>query len=101
MEADALFGLTPYWKNFFEDKFSVQFIHRWTGTAAAGLLLLGWRAFSQMSARSSSNKMGVVWWVSVLIGGFHHSPDLGRISLLIHQLVALFLFAALLGRFIP
>ena len=40
---DALFSLTPYWKNFVEDRFSVQFIHRWLGTIVVlATIAYGW-----------------------------------------------------------
>ena len=101
---DALFGLTPYWKNFFEDKFSVQFIHRWMGTAlTAGLLLLGWRAFKS-GVLSKIQKVRMKWVLGLV--GFQFLLGVSTILLIleyqvslpvIHQLVALFLFAALLG----
>ena len=101
---DALFGLTPYWKNFFEDKFTVQFIHRWMGTVlTAGLLLLGWRAFK--SGVLSKLQIVRMKWVLGLVG-FQFLLGVSTILLIvqfqvslpvIHQLVALFLFAALLG----
>jgi cytochrome c oxidase assembly protein subunit 15 len=101
---DGLFGLTPYWKNFVEDKFSVQFIHRWMGTVLTlGLLGLGWKAYRSglLSGLQIRRMKWVVGLVSVqfllgvstilLIVEFQVSLPV------IHQLVALFVFAALLG----
>ena len=101
---DGLFGLTPYWKNFVEDKFSVQFIHRWMGTILTlGLLGLGWKAYRSglLNHRQTRRMKWVVGLVSVqfLLGVSTILLIVEyQVSLpVIHQLVALFLFAALLG----
>ena len=101
---DGLFGLTPYWKNFVEDKFSVQFIHRWMGTILTlGLLGLGWKAYrsgllNRMQTRRMKWVLGLVslqflLGVSTILLIVEYQVSLP----VIHQLVALFLFAALLG----
>jgi cytochrome c oxidase assembly protein subunit 15 len=101
---DGLFGLTPYWKNFLEDKFSVQFIHRWMGTIlTTGLLILGWKAYRDglLSSLQTRRMKWVIGLVSVqfLLGVSTILLIVEyQVSLpVIHQLVALFLFAALLG----
>jgi len=101
---DGLFGLTPYWKNFVEDKFSVQFIHRWMGTVlTVGLLCLGWKAYRSgiLSSLQTRRMKWVIGLVSVqfLLGVSTILLIVEyQISLpVIHQLVALFVFAALLG----
>ncbi len=101
---EGLFGLTPYWKNFVEDKFSVQFIHRWMGTILTiGLLVLGWKA--NKSGLLSSLQMRRMKWVIGLVS-VQFLLGVSTILLIveyqvslpvIHQLVALFVFAALLG----
>jgi cytochrome c oxidase assembly protein subunit 15 len=101
---DALFGLTPYWKNFVEDKFSVQFIHRWMGTILTfGLIGLAWKAFksghlNRLQSRRMKWVVGLVSMqfilgVSTILLIVEYQVSLP----VIHQLVALFLFAALLG----
>ena len=101
---EGLFGLTPYWKNFLEDKFSVQFIHRWMGTVLTlGLLVLGWKAYR--SGLLSSLQTRRMKWVIGLVS-LQFILGVSTILLIveyqvslpvIHQLVALFVFAALLG----
>jgi cytochrome c oxidase assembly protein subunit 15 len=101
---DALFGLVPFWKNLVEDKFSVQFIHRWMGTVLTlGLLGVGVRAIrsgllSGIQSRRMKWVMGLVS-VQFLLGVTTILLIVEyQVSLpVIHQLVALFLFAALLG----
>jgi cytochrome c oxidase assembly protein subunit 15 len=101
---DGLFGLSPYWKNFVEDKFSVQFIHRWMGTILTiGLLVLGWNAYRSgfLSSLQTRRMKWVVGLVSVqfLLGVSTILLIVEyQVSLpVIHQLLALFLFAGLLG----
>ena len=101
---DGLFGLSPYWKNFVEDKFSVQFIHRWMGTILTlGLLGLGWKAYRSglLSILQTRRMKWVIGLVSVqfLLGVSTILLIVEyQVSLpVIHQLVALFLFAGLLG----
>ena len=99
---DALFTLTPYWKNFIEDRFSVQFIHRWLGTilvlATAGL---GWLAI-RSGKLSDRQRRSVSWLLGLAVTQF----CLGVATLvlvvpiplaIVHQLVALLLFAAFLS----
>ncbi len=101
---EGLFGLTPYWKNFLEDKFSVQFIHRWMGTVLTlGLLVLGWKAY-RSGLLSSLQTQRMKWVVGLVSLQFILGVSTilliveYQVSLpVIHQLVALFVFAALLG----
>ena len=101
---EGLFGLTPYWKNFLEDKFSVQFIHRWMGTVlTVGLLVLSLKAYrsgflSSLQARRMKWVVGLVslqfiLGVSTILLIVEYQVSLP----VIHQLFALFVFAALLG----
>jgi heme a synthase len=101
---EGLFGLTPFWKNLVADKFSVQFIHRWMGTALAlATLGLGWYSFKSF-ALSETQKSRLRWVLGLVVIQF----SLGVVTILIiidfpillpviHQLVALFLFASLLA----
>jgi len=101
---EGLFGLTPYWKNFLEDKFSVQFIHRWMGTVlTVGLLVLGWKAY-RSGLLSSLQAQRMKWVVGLVSLQFILGVSTilliveYQVSLpVIHQLVALLVFAALLG----
>ena len=101
---EALFGLSPFWQNFVADKFSVQFIHRWMGTALAlATLGMGWFSFKSVDL-NETQKSRLRWVLGLVVTQF----SLGVITILIiidfpillpvvHQLVALFLFAALLA----
>ncbi len=101
---EGLFGLSPFWKNFVADKFSVQFIHRWMG-AALTLATLGMAWFSYKSlSLNDSQKIRLRWVVGLVVTQF--SLGVATILLIIdfpillpviHQLVALFLFASLLS----
>jgi cytochrome c oxidase assembly protein subunit 15 len=101
---EGLFGLTPFWKNLVADKFSVQFIHRWMGAALAlATLGLGWYSFKSL-ALNETQKSRLRWVLGLVVTQF----SLGVVTILIiidfpillpviHQLVALFLFASLLA----
>ena len=101
---EGLFGLSPFWKNFVEDKFSVQFIHRWMGTALV-LATLGFAWFSFKTGNlNEGQKRRLKWVVGLVVTQF--SLGVATILLIIdypillpviHQLVALFLFASLLS----
>jgi len=101
---EGLFGLSPFWQNFVADKFSVQFIHRWMG-AALTLATLGMAWFSFKSqALNETQKIRLRWVVGLVVTQF--SLGVATILLIIdfpillpviHQLVALFLFASLLS----
>jgi len=101
---EGLFGLSPFWKNFVEDKFSVQFIHRWMGTALTfATLCMAWFSYKSLSL-NDSQKIRLRWVVSLVAVQF--SLGIATILLIIdfpillpviHQLVALFLFASLLS----
>lgn len=99
---DALFSLSPYWKNFLEDRFSIQFIHRWLGTILT-LFTIGFGLFALRSGQLSDTQRRCAFWVMGLVVV---QFCLGVATLLwvvpiplavIHQLVALFLFAAFLA----
>jgi cytochrome c oxidase assembly protein subunit 15 len=101
---EGLFGLTPFWKNLVADKFSVQFIHRWMGTALAlATLGLAWFSFKS-GVLNEFQKRRLRWVVGLVVTQF--SLGVSTILLIIdfpillpviHQLVALFLFAGLLA----
>jgi len=101
---EGLFGLSPFWKNFLEDKFSVQFIHRWMGT----LLFLATLAFAWWAFRSKSLDDFQGRWLRRIVGLVTVQFLLGVATILliidfrillpmVHQLVALFLFASFLA----
>ena len=101
---DGLFGLTPFWKNLVADKFTVQFIHRWMGTILT-LATLGAAWFSYKSGILNAFQKNRLGWVVGLVS-IQFSLGVGTILLIvdfpillpvIHQLVALFLFAGLLA----
>ena len=101
---EGLFGLSPFWKNFVEDKFSVQFIHRWMGTALTlATLCMAWFSYKSLSL-NDSQKIRLRWVVGLVVTQF--SLGVATILLIIdfpillpviHQLVALFLFASFLS----
>ena len=101
---EGLFGLSPFWKNFVEDKFSVQFIHRWMGTALT-LATFGLAWFSLKSRILNETRKRRLRWVVGLVA-VQFSLGVATILLIVdfpillpvvHQLVALFLFASLLS----
>jgi cytochrome c oxidase assembly protein subunit 15 len=101
---EGLFGLSPFWQNFVADKFSVQFIHRWMGTVLVlATLGMGWFSFKSVDL-TETQKSRLRWVLGLVVTQF----SLGVVTILIiidfpillpvvHQLVALFLFAALLA----
>jgi len=101
---EGLFGLSPFWKNFVEDKFSVQFIHRWMGTALT-LATFGFAWFSFKTGNLNETRKRRLRWVVGLVA-VQFSLGVATILLIIdfpillpviHQLVALFLFASFLS----
>jgi heme a synthase len=101
---EGLFGLSPFWRNFVADKFSVQFIHRWMGTALT-LATFGLAWFSFKSCTLNESQKRRLRWVVGLVGT-QFALGVATILLIIdfpillpviHQLVALFLFASLLS----
>ena len=101
---EGLFGLSPFWQNFVADKFSVQFIHRWMGTALTlATLCMAWFSYKSLSL-NDSQKIRLRWVVGLVVTQF--SLGVATILLIIdfpillpviHQLVALFLFASFLS----
>ena len=99
---DALFSLTPYWKNFVEDRFSVQFIHRWLGTIVVlATIAYGWIVLRSIELSARQRDI-----LHCVLGLAVTQFCLGVMTLLwvvpiplaiVHQLVALFLFAAFLA----
>ena len=99
---DALFTREPFWKNFVEDEFSVQFMHRWLGTLLV-LATLGYgRAAIRLGKLNAVQRRRLNWVLGLVSVQF----CLGVATLLwvvpivlavLHQLVALFLFAAFLA----
>ena len=50
-----------------EDKFSVQFIHRWMGTVLTmGLLLLGWKAFIEVGYYRALQTRRMKWVIGLV-----------------------------------
>jgi cytochrome c oxidase assembly protein subunit 15 len=99
---DSLFTLTPYWKNFLEDRFSVQFVHRWLGTT----LVLATAAFGWIALRAASLNKVQRCRIKTAMGLAVTQLCLGIATLvlvvpiplaIVHQLVALFLFGAFLS----
>lgn len=101
---EGLFGLSPFWRNFVADKFSVQFIHRWMGTALTlATLGLAWFSFKSCTL-NESQKRRLRWVVGLVVTQFALGVatilliiDFPILLPVIHQLVALFLFASLLA----
>ena len=101
---DALFGMSPFWKNLVADRFSVQFIHRWMGTILAlATLGMGWYSFKSF-ALNESQKSRLRWVLGLVVTQFLLGVatilliiDFPILLPVIHQLVALFLFASLLA----
>ena len=101
---EGLFGLTPFWKNLVADKFSVQFIHRWMGVALT-FATFGFAWFSFKAGNLNETRKRRLRWVVGLVA-VQFSLGVATILLIIdfpillpviHQLVALFLFASLLA----
>jgi cytochrome c oxidase assembly protein subunit 15 len=101
---EGLFGLSPFWKNLVADKFSVQFIHRWMGTALTlATLGLAWFSFKS-GILNEFQKRRLRWVVGLVVTQFALGVatilliiDFPILLPVIHQLVALFLFASLLA----
>ena len=101
---EALFGLSPFWQNLVSDKFSVQFIHRWLGTVLTlSTICMGWFAIRSGSMNGLQTRR-LYCLLALVLTQF----SLGVFTLLflvnvpvllpvVHQLVALFLFAAFLA----
>jgi cytochrome c oxidase assembly protein subunit 15 len=101
---DALFSASPFWSNFVSDKFSVQFIHRWTGTCLAiGLFYFCWLTLKSgylnvwLSKWTKRTAFFVALQFALGVGTLLCISDYPVFLPLIHQLVALFLFASLLA----
>ena len=101
---EALFGLSPFWQNLVSDKFSVQFIHRWLGSALTlSTICMGWFAIRSGSLNRLQTRR-LYCLIALVLTQF----SLGVLTLLflvnlpvllpaVHQLLALFLFAAFLA----
>ena len=101
---DALFSASPFWSNFVSDKFSVQFIHRWTGTCLAiGLFYFCWLTLKSgylnvwLSKWTKRTAFFVALQFALGVGTLLCISDYPVFLPLIHQFVALFLFASLLA----
>lgn len=53
----SFFDRTPVWKNFFENHFTVQFVHRWLGIIVATLVLWAWFGIKK-SELTNDQKLG-------------------------------------------
>ena len=99
---DALFQRTPFWKNFVEDRFSVQFTHRWLGTILTlGTIGFGWTAL-RSGKFSEWQRQSIFWMVGLVVTQFCLGVATVLLTVpmplaILHQLVALFLFAAFLA----
>jgi cytochrome c oxidase assembly protein subunit 15 len=101
---EALFSASPFWSNFVSDKFSVQFIHRWMGTwLAIGLLYFCWHTLKSgclnawLSKWTKRTAFFVTLQFTLGVGTLLYISDYPVFLPLIHQFIALFLFAALLA----
>ena len=101
---DALFSASPFWSNFVSDKFSVQFIHRWTGTCLSiGLFYYCWLTLKSgylnvwLSKWTKRTAFFVALQFALGVGTLLCISDYPVFLPLIHQFVALFLFASLLA----
>jgi cytochrome c oxidase assembly protein subunit 15 len=101
---DALFSASPFWSNFVSDKFSVQFIHRWIGTCLAiGLFYFCWLTLKSgylnvwLSKWTKRTAFFVALQFALGVGTLLCISDYPVFLPLIHQFVALFLFASLLA----
>ena len=101
---DALFSASPFWANFVYDKFSVQFIHRWIGTCLAiGLFYFCWLTLKSgylnvwLSKWTKRTAFFVALQFALGVGTLLCISDYPVFLPLIHQFVALFLFASLLA----
>jgi len=101
---DALFSASPFWANFVSDKFSVQFIHRWIGTCLAiGLFYFCWLTLKSgylnvwLSKWTKRTAFFVALQFALGVGTLLCISDYPVFLPLIHQFVALFLFASLLA----
>jgi len=101
---DALFSASPFWANFVSDKFSVQFIHRWMGTCLAiGVLYFCWLTLKSghlniwLSKWTKRTAFFVILQFALGVGTLLYISDYPVFLPLIHQFVALFLFASLLA----
>ena len=101
---EALFSASPFWSNFVSDKFSVQFIHRWMGTCLAiGVLYFCWRTLksgrlnSWLSKWTKRTAFFVTLQFALGVGTLLYISDYPVFLPLIHQFIALFLFASLLA----
>jgi len=101
---EALFSASPFWSNFVSDKFSVQFIHRWVGTCLAiGVLYFCWRTLKSgylnawLSKWTKRTAFFVVLQFALGVGTLLYISDYPVFLPLIHQFIALFLFASLLA----
>lgn len=101
---EALFSMSPFWTNFVSDKFSVQFIHRWMGTCLAiGVLYFCWRTLKSgllniwLSKWTKRTAFFVTLQFALGVGTLLYISDYPVFLPLIHQFIALFLFASLLA----
>jgi cytochrome c oxidase assembly protein subunit 15 len=101
---EALFSASPFWSNFVSDKFSVQFIHRWMGTCLAiGLFYFCWLTLKSgylnvwLSKWTKRTAFFVALQFALGVGTLLYINDYPVFLPLIHQFVALFLFASLLA----
>ena len=101
---EALFSASPFWSNFVSDKFSVQFIHRWMGTCLAiGVLYYCWLTLNSghlniwLSKWTKRTAFFVTLQFALGVGTLLYISDYPVFLPLVHQFIALFLFASLLA----
>ena len=98
------FGLTPIWRNFFEDAGLVQFVHRMTGYALALYAVLVWRRSRRSPnghTRFAFNAMLAMMALQVVIGIATVLYSAPLQIAIVHQLGAVLLWVLILrGRFL-
>jgi cytochrome c oxidase assembly protein subunit 15 len=101
---EGLFSTTPFWVNFVSDKFSVQFIHRWLGTMLAiGVLYFCWHSIKhgllthRLTKRTQAIAVLVFLQFGLGVSTILWISEFPVFLPLIHQFLALFLFASLLA----
>lgn len=101
---ESLFALSPMWSNLISDKFSIQFIHRWLGTLLT-ISTIGMAGYAiRMGSLTRLQRQRLFWLSGIVVTQFLLGvatllflPEVQVFLPVVHQLVALFLFAAFLA----
>lgn len=98
------FGLTPLWRNFFEDAGLVQFMHRMAGYGLFGFALFVWlvaRRSANVAIRAAFGAMMLVMALQVVIGVVTVIYSAPWQIAIVHQFTAVVLWALILrARFV-